>query len=232
MPVEDAAGVDAAFEHVRQQLLDVGAGRRGAAADGDVVEERLDGVGTPRAAAGRRGRRRRRGGRCRAPSTVDCVVADALEHRVRAQAAGQLATRSTASSPRSLTMSVAPNSRAERDPVRVAAEEDDLLGAEPLARRSRRRARRRRRRRPPRSCPGRPRRERGVVAGPHHVAEGQERRHQRASSPTGSTTSVPSACGTRTASPWPPSTPLRPEAAVEARGVQPFAAEDARAVRP
>ena len=41
-------------------------------------------------------------------------------------------TRSTASSPRSLTTSVAPNSFAERDPVGVAAEEDDLLGAEPL----------------------------------------------------------------------------------------------------
>ena len=30
------------------------------------------------------------------------------------------------------------------------------------------------------------------------------------SSPTGSTTSVPSACGTRTASPWPPSTSSKP----------------------
>ncbi len=53
------------------------------------------------------------------------------------------------------------------------------------------------------------------------------------SSPTGSTTSVPSACGTRTASPWPPSTSSRAVAtAMQARGLQPFAAELAGAVRP
>src|SRR3954464_2187855 len=40
--VEDAAGLDAPLEHVRQQLLDVGAHRRGTAADDDVlVKERL-----------------------------------------------------------------------------------------------------------------------------------------------------------------------------------------------
>src|SRR5205823_10572430 len=38
-PVEDAARIDAAFEDIRQQLLDVGAHRRGAAAHADVVVE-------------------------------------------------------------------------------------------------------------------------------------------------------------------------------------------------
>ena len=41
-------------------------------------------------------------------------------------------TRSMASSPRSLTTSVAPNSLRERDPVGVAAHDDDLLGPEAL----------------------------------------------------------------------------------------------------
>jgi hypothetical protein len=40
--IEDVAGFDPAFEDVRQQLLDVRAGRGRAAADSDVVEERLD----------------------------------------------------------------------------------------------------------------------------------------------------------------------------------------------
>ncbi len=39
-------------------------------------------------------------------------------------------TRSTASSPRSLTMSVAPNALRQRDPSGMAAQQDDLLGAE------------------------------------------------------------------------------------------------------
>ena len=51
------------------------------------------------------------------------------------------------------------------------------------------------------------------------------------SSPTGSTTSVPSACGTRTASPCAAVDAVSaPEAAVDARGLQPFVAEDAGAV--
>ena len=51
------------------------------------------------------------------------------------------------------------------------------------------------------------------------------------SSPTGSTTSVPSACGTRTASPWPPSTPSTPhQPPWRHGGLQPLPAEDAGAV--
>ena len=53
------------------------------------------------------------------------------------------------------------------------------------------------------------------------------------SAPTGSTTSVPSACGTRTASPWPPSTSAEPYLPpCRQLALQPFAAEDAGAVRP
>ena len=74
---------------------------------------------------------------------------------------------------------MAPNSRAERDPVGVAAEQDDLLGAEPLGGDHAAQAdgavaddgdR------PARADPGG---ERRVVAGPHHVREGEQRRHQR-----------------------------------------------------
>ena len=52
------------------------------------------------------------------------------------------------------------------------------------------------------------------------------------SSPAGSLTSVPWACGTRTASPCPPSQLAAPLAAVAAGGLQALAAEVAGAVRP
>src|SRR5205823_6288507 len=89
--VEDASRLDATLEHVREQLLDVGARRRGAAADRDVVVERLhrrgdllvlrDTDATDRAAGADDPERRLDG----------LVVADAFQHRVRADAAGQLA---------------------------------------------------------------------------------------------------------------------------------------------
>ncbi len=74
-------------------------------------------------------------------------------------------------------MSVAPKSR--RDPVRVAAEQDDLFGAEPLGRDHAAEADRAvaddRNAVARRHARG----ERGVVAGAHHVGEGEQRRHQR-----------------------------------------------------
>src|SRR5204862_257478 len=89
--VEDAARLDASFEHVREQLLDVGAHRRRAAADRDVVVERLHrrrellmlrDTDAPDRAAGADDPERRLDG---------LVVADALQHGVRAEAAGQVA---------------------------------------------------------------------------------------------------------------------------------------------
>ena len=60
---------------------------------------------------------------------VDLFEADAFEDGVDAEAAVSSRTRSTASSPRSLTMSVAPNSLASA--IRSDdGPEDDLLGAE------------------------------------------------------------------------------------------------------
>src|SRR5581483_3756283 len=45
--VEDAAGLDPPLEDVRQELLDVGAGRGGAAGDRDVVVEGREGRREP-----------------------------------------------------------------------------------------------------------------------------------------------------------------------------------------
>ena len=126
------------------------------------------------------------------------------------------------------------SSSPERDPLGVAAEQDDPVRAETLRRRSRRTARPRRRRRPRRSCPGRPSPRRAAwwpvpITSVSVSSDGIS----ASSAPTGSTTSVPSACGTRTASPWPPSTSSQAvPATVQARALQPFAAEDAGAVRP
>src|SRR5207247_2900466 len=128
--VEDTAGFDASLEDVRHQLLDVGACRGGAAADRDVVVERLvcrgdflvlrhsdatDGAARPDDADSRLHRE---------------VVADALEGGLDAETAGQLA--------HALDRIVAAVAHdiggaevaAESDPVLVPAEQDDLLGAE------------------------------------------------------------------------------------------------------
>jgi hypothetical protein len=113
---------DPAFEDVRQQLLDVRAGRSSAAAHGDVVEERQQ--------------------RCRhrlflgKTDAADCATrtrdiescahrlfeADALEDGVDAEAAGELAHALNASSPRSLTTSVA----AQMLPEVVAGDHKDV----------------------------------------------------------------------------------------------------------
>src|SRR5207253_3804602 len=89
--IEDATRLDPPLQDVRQQLLDVRASRSGAAADRDVVEERLrrrrdllvlrntdaaDRATRPGDAERRRHRQ---------------VMADALQHRVRAEAVRQLA---------------------------------------------------------------------------------------------------------------------------------------------
>ncbi len=63
--------------------------------------------------------------------TVDSFEPHALETECAPNPPVSSRTRSTASSPRSLTTSVAPNSFAMRDAIGVPAEDDHLLGAEP-----------------------------------------------------------------------------------------------------
>ena len=178
--VEDAAGLDPALEDVRQQLLDVGARRGRAAADRDVVEERLSASsGSARAAARRRGRRRRRRGRCRAPSAS---TGRGRRTRGRSGRRGRRSARGRARSPRRRarsTMSVAPKSapsaiRSGWRPSRMICSAPSRLAA--ITPQS-----------PTAPSPttatvlsGRDARgERGVVAGAHHVGEREERRHQR-----------------------------------------------------
>src|SRR5215210_279115 len=84
--VEDAAGLDPALQHVRQELLYVGAHRRGPAAHGDVAEERRQRGGDRLVlghadAADRAARARDAYGR-----SHRLTVADALQHRVGAEA--------------------------------------------------------------------------------------------------------------------------------------------------
>ena len=232
--VEDAAGLDPALEDVGQQLLDVRARGRRAAGDGDVVEERrAASSGSPRAAARRRGRPRRRGGRCRAPSSTDwsCPTHSSTECAPRPPVSSR--TRSTASSPRSLTTSVAPNSCASAirsgwrprtmicsAPSRFAAitpqspTAPSPTTADGLARAD-------------------PRGEGRVVAGSHHVGQREQRRHQRVV--LADRQHDERAVGLRDAH----GLALAAvdvvgavPAAVEARGVQSLAAEDAGAVGP
>src|SRR2546428_12225422 len=128
-PIEDSTRFDLAFEDVRQQLLDVRAGWRGSAAHGDVVIEcrprrghRLV-LGNTNAAhyATRTGDAERRAHRL--------LESDALEDGVDAEAVGELAhalNRLVASLADDVCC--AELSR-ECDPVGMAAQEDDLLGA-------------------------------------------------------------------------------------------------------
>ena len=139
------------------------------------------------------------------------VEADALQHRVGAEPAGQLPDALDRLLAALLDDLVAPNSRPSAVRVAVAAEQDHPLGAEPLggdhaaepdravADHGHRLARPDPRRDAPRG--GRSPSRRSASA-----ATGSARRPR----PPGRTTSVPSACGTRTASPWPPSTPGSP----------------------
>ena len=142
-------------------------------------------------------------------------------------------TRSTASSPRSLTISVAPNSCGERDPVLVVAEHDDPLGAEPLRRDHAAQAD---------GAVADDRHglaganlggERCVVARRHHVREREQRRHQRVVLVDRKRDERPvrlrHAHGFALAA---VDSVHAVAAAVQARRVQPFAAEDARAVGP
>ena len=127
---------------------------------------------------------------------------------------------------------MAPNSLRERDAVRVAAQDDDLLGAEALGgdhaaqadravaddgdrlARARRRAA-----------------TRGVVAGAHHVGEREQRRHQRVV--LADRQRDERAVGQRDAHRLALAAVdavAAPEAAVDAGGVQPLVAEVAGAV--
>src|SRR3954447_3532847 len=109
--VEDPTRLNAAFEDVWQQFLDIGAHRRGTAADDDVlVEKRLrggDGFVMRDANAADR--------TARAGNTDGCVHSlvgtDAFQHGVNPRPPVRSRTRWMASSPRSLTMSVAPKAR-------------------------------------------------------------------------------------------------------------------------
>ena len=83
-----------------------------------------------------------------------------------------------ASSPRSLTTSVAPNSF-QCDPVGVAAHDDDLLRAEPLRRDHSAQTDSAVADDRDRAARTHPRGDRGVMAGAHHVGQRQERGHER-----------------------------------------------------
>ena len=111
--------------------------------------------------------------------SVDCAEAHALEDGVRAEAAGQLAD-ALDGGVAALADDVGRAERPrQRDPIRVAPEQDDLLGAEPPRRDDAAEADRAiadHRHALPRADL---RRERRVVARPHHVGEREQRRHQR-----------------------------------------------------
>ena len=149
-----------------------------------------------------------------------------------AEAAGQLADALDASSPRSLTTSVAPNSRASamrsawRPRMMICSAPSRLAAITPH--------------RPTAPSPTTAtllpgptsRSDRGVVAGAHHVGQRQQRRHQRvvlADRRAGRACRRPS--GMRSASAWAPSiAAVAEEAAVDAGGLQPLLAEHAGAV--
>ena len=119
-----------AFEDVGQQLFDVGADRRGAAAQGDVLPERdarrsrfVFWDSNP--ADGAAGTGDLESGHHR------LLEADALQHRVDAEAVCELAhalDRGVTAFGDDVRGAELP---AERGPLRVAAEQDDLLGAQP-----------------------------------------------------------------------------------------------------
>jgi len=130
--VEDAAGLDLALKHVRQQLLDICADRSGPAANTDIVVEHLlrggdrlvmrntdasDGAARPGDAE--RGVHRMLG-------------ADAFEDGIDAEAAGQRAHAFDSLLP-ALTDDIrCAESLCKRDPVGMAAQDDDLFGAKAL----------------------------------------------------------------------------------------------------
>src|SRR5215218_3871561 len=125
-PVEDAAGLDPSVEDVREQLLDVGAQRRGPAADGDVRKEGRNRVGhrvflgqpdAPDCATGASDVKGRQG---------RLLQADALENRVCAEAVGQLADALDRLVPALADDVCGAELRPERDP----------LGRRPAARRA------------------------------------------------------------------------------------------------
>ena len=132
--VEDATWLDPAVEHVGQQLLDVGAHGRGAAGDRRVLPERDAGRGRVVLRARRPDRPRRRGGR--SPSAVSTAWPRPTHSSTECAPSPPVSsrTRSTRRLAALAHESVAPNSLAERDPIGVAAEQDDLFGAEALRR--------------------------------------------------------------------------------------------------
>src|SRR5690349_4492450 len=132
--IEDAAGLNRPIEDVRQELVDVSANRRGTARDREVAEE-------GRLPAGH-------GFVLRHTYATDCPTGashsdrrlcrllepDAFQYGMRPVAAGELANPLD----RFLTALADHVGGAEiareRNPVLVAAEDDDLLGAQPLGR--------------------------------------------------------------------------------------------------
>jgi hypothetical protein len=107
------------------------------------------------------------------------AVADALEDRVRAESAGELADALDRRIPSLADDIGRAESACERDPVGVTTEHDDLLGAEPPGGDDAAQAHRA----VPDDSDSLARThfgcQRRVVARPHHVRECQERRHQR-----------------------------------------------------
>src|SRR5438876_3803896 len=129
-PIEDSTRFDEAFEDVREELLDVRAARCGSTADGDVVvkcrlrrRQRLV-LGDADAAdcASRTGDAESRPHRL--------LESDAFEDSVDAEAAGELAhalNRLVASLADDVRCAEPPR---QCDSVGMAAQDDDLLGAE------------------------------------------------------------------------------------------------------
>src|SRR5439155_2170391 len=129
-PIEDAAGLYPALEDVGKQLIDVRADRGGTAADRDVVvERRLRGrdrlvMGDTHAADGATGQSDADRGK------HGLVGAYALEDGVDPCAAGQVAHALDC-----LLAALAHDVRCaeisrQRDAIRMAAQEDDLLGTQ------------------------------------------------------------------------------------------------------
>ena len=200
-------------EHVGEQFRDVRAGRRDAAAQRDVAVEHVPRSTPAPPPCGTPTKPTAPPSRAMAIAVrIDCSVPTASITACAPWPPVSSRTAATASSPRSATTSVAPKRSADVGAGLVAAQRDDPLGAEALggehaAQADRAvadhgdggarahpgaRARRGGRSTSRRTAPAA--RSSAVVAGP-----------------PGSSTRVPSAYGTRTASPWPPSEPGSPQ---------------------
>src|SRR5215207_7155082 len=231
-PVEHLPRLDPPLEGVGQQLLDVGARGRRPATDRDVAEERGLGAGDLGVLRNADTADRPTGARDTDRRLHRCAVTDALQHGMGALTTGELADTLDGL----LTALRDDVGRAElageRDAVRVTAEDDDLLGTEPLGGDDGAEADG-----PVADDRGAlagcdPGDDGGVVAGAHDVRERQQRRQERVvladrqrverAVCVGHSHGLSLGCADAV---------VVEEAAVHARGVQTLAAEGAAAVR-